>query len=435
MKNIFKRIGAFLLVLAIVICPAFAAAKSIFAEAPAEESSDYITVRYFVGDMEFTKDKWEKSEDGTATGQITTAHYAQSGKVFMGWVLKDSEASPIYQSGLSATFSQDTDLEACYLESASGSENIYAVKDGKTEYHVVYNGKHQVVPFDVTQKDNTYKQERLNYSDDDVTGRFYLFDYNFAFVAGADWYVDFTNLSASGKDVGTYFTYPQIGAEWVQTWGLTYNTFTPVEGKYCQIDQGVLYIDPRPITVATADVEVRFGDVIPTEGNTISGTDAEESGVAENDKLGFAEITAEKVGKGQKNTYTLEGKDGVTKAGNYKVEGENLGTLDVYYEVTFDLNGGTGNFEAIKVFEDKVTLPKETPAKGSTRFLGWVTSKDASKVEYKAGEEIELDGNVTLYAVWESPATGDSNITMLWTALAAFAVLTATVVIPRRKTN
>jgi len=42
--------------------------------------------------------------------------------------------------------------------------------------------------------------------------------------------------------------------------------------------------------------------VIPTEGNIISGIDAEESGVAENDKLGFAEVTADKVGKGQVNT-------------------------------------------------------------------------------------------------------------------------------------
>lgn len=69
--------------------------------------------------------------------------------------------------------------------------------------------------------------------------------------------------------------------------------------------------------------------------------------------------------------------------------------------VTFDANGGKGSMEAIKVLKGKTqALPANTFKREGYTFVGWAKTAGGEKV-YGDGEEIEVTGDMTLYAVWE----------------------------------
>ena len=72
------------------------------------------------------------------------------------------------------------------------------------------------------------------------------------------------------------------------------------------------------------------------------------------------------------------------------------------YTVTYDANGGSGAPSAqTKTEGEALTLSSVKPVREGYEFLGWATSKTASKAEYQPGSSYTKDANVTLYAVWK----------------------------------
>lgn len=79
------------------------------------------------------------------------------------------------------------------------------------------------------------------------------------------------------------------------------------------------------------------------------------------------------------------------------------------YTVAFNANGGTGAPSNV-TYEHfgSVTLPTKTPTKSGRTFLGWAKSATAKKSEFTPGREYTyayFGGNITLYAVWDTPIT------------------------------
>ena len=73
----------------------------------------------------------------------------------------------------------------------------------------------------------------------------------------------------------------------------------------------------------------------------------------------------------------------------------------VYFDVSFDSNGGTGSMASISVKEgDTYTLPENefTPPKGY-KFIGWTVGNDATLKQ--PGDEILVSEDVVVHAQWE----------------------------------
>lgn len=71
------------------------------------------------------------------------------------------------------------------------------------------------------------------------------------------------------------------------------------------------------------------------------------------------------------------------------------------YTLSYDLNGGSGTISGQSglKYNAKTTVTDEKPTNPGNVFLGWSTTKNGN-VAYKAGAELQIKGNVTLYAVW-----------------------------------
>ncbi|MDY5334295.1 MAG: InlB B-repeat-containing protein [Vescimonas sp.] len=78
-------------------------------------------------------------------------------------------------------------------------------------------------------------------------------------------------------------------------------------------------------------------------------------------------------------------------------------TARVFYTITFNANGGTGNMEPQR-FEVGVDTALNTNAftRENYKFTGWNTAADGSGATYAdAGAILELTGDMTLYAQWK----------------------------------
>lgn len=70
------------------------------------------------------------------------------------------------------------------------------------------------------------------------------------------------------------------------------------------------------------------------------------------------------------------------------------------YYVTFDTDGGSAIEEQKLSHGDKISIP-ETPVKPGYQFVHWVTSEDEYLAEVWDFSEDKVEGDETLYAVWE----------------------------------
>ena len=84
----------------------------------------------------------------------------------------------------------------------------------------------------------------------------------------------------------------------------------------------------------------------------------------------------------------------------------------VGYTLTYDANGGsnapaaqTCNLSTIS----KCYVTSSAPTRSGYEFLGWADSSSATAKQYSAGNEVNITGNKTLYAVWR---TRDETITI-----------------------
>ena len=70
--------------------------------------------------------------------------------------------------------------------------------------------------------------------------------------------------------------------------------------------------------------------------------------------------------------------------------------------VNYDADGGSGAPKAVTVAAgSKVTVSSTVPTLAGFKLKGWSLNKDGSGTIYKAGDKITVNGDMTLYAVWE----------------------------------
>ncbi len=94
-----------------------------------------------------------------------------------------------------------------------------------------------------------------------------------------------------------------------------------------------------------------------------------------------------------------------------------LNNYDINYKrdlvVTYDPNDGNEAVEdkqtgqEVKGYEIKTV--KDLKFTNTSKFLGWSEDKDSKNPEYKAGDKVDLTGNLYIYAIWEKPAPKPSE--------------------------
>lgn len=91
-------------------------------------------------------------------------------------------------------------------------------------------------------------------------------------------------------------------------------------------------------------------------------------------------------------------------------------TSVITYTVSFDLNGGSGSFASIQTDSGSTTLPSEVPTRDGYTFIGWSTDANSTTAEYSAGQTITVNGDITLFAIWQKnvtppiPSEGDGSL-------------------------
>lgn len=76
------------------------------------------------------------------------------------------------------------------------------------------------------------------------------------------------------------------------------------------------------------------------------------------------------------------------------------------YTITYNANGGSGAPSSQqKEYNDGIYLSSSTPYRTGYTFKGWSTSSTATSASYSPGDYFTSNGDITLYAVWESTYT------------------------------
>ena len=75
-----------------------------------------------------------------------------------------------------------------------------------------------------------------------------------------------------------------------------------------------------------------------------------------------------------------------------------------FYELTFDLNGGSGSIPSTQRFDKDhlITIPTTLPTRSGYRFVNWTTSLNEHGESFKPGDAYNLLETHTLYAKWEA---------------------------------
>ena len=108
--------------------------------------------------------------------------------------------------------------------------------------------------------------------------------------------------------------------------------------------------------------------------------------------------------------------DGSLVAGSYpgielKYSGETVGTFDLMlYNVSFDLNGGTGSVEPFVAYGTVDAPSTDGLSNGDKKLLGWAKSSDATVPEFTT--KIDVKSELTLYAVWGSSVVKEATVTV-----------------------
>ena len=72
------------------------------------------------------------------------------------------------------------------------------------------------------------------------------------------------------------------------------------------------------------------------------------------------------------------------------------------FTLSFDANGGKNPPANLSVPEGESTLiPDVQPVRDSHDFLGWATNAASSAADYRPGDSVVLQGDLTLYALWK----------------------------------
>jgi uncharacterized repeat protein (TIGR02543 family) len=317
----------------------------------------------------FRREAGQPSNNYTVINNTPT----RAGYIFRGWATSESGA-PSYYPGQTFVMPEN-------------DVNLYAVwgNPGNATVHgnsltVTYSGLEQLVS-GVTETVNSegyYKYDEIQF-----------------IIELVGYFVNCNGIEAKGTDVGVYSTPITARLYTAVIEDLIRYIPDPLIGppSYAKVEAGQLIIEPAELTVTTESAEKKYDGEPLTADGTIEG-------LVNGETLTFT-VTGSQTEVGTSdNTYTLYW-DGTANRHNYKLsEDSSIGTLTVYYEVAFDANGGENAPEALKVTEETAELPADEPTREDYDFLGWSEDQDAEEADYQPGDEIEVSGNMTLYAVW-----------------------------------
>lgn len=91
-------------------------------------------------------------------------------------------------------------------------------------------------------------------------------------------------------------------------------------------------------------------------------------------------------------------------------KGEKTFTLDPFYDIKFNGNGGSGvPSTQTKMYGVDLTLSSTKPTRTGYTFLGWGTSSSDVSVNYSAGDKYTSNASTTLYAIWSKKLTLSFN--------------------------
>ena len=79
-------------------------------------------------------------------------------------------------------------------------------------------------------------------------------------------------------------------------------------------------------------------------------------------------------------------------------------TTEPVWALRYDTQGGSSIADTIVLQSDNTCkVTNAVPVKEGMTFLGWNTSATGKGIAFAAGDDITLEGNYTLYAIWEDP--------------------------------
>ena len=85
------------------------------------------------------------------------------------------------------------------------------------------------------------------------------------------------------------------------------------------------------------------------------------------------------------------------------------------YTLSYNANGGSSAPEKeVETQGTELIISSKKPIREGYNFIGWATKSDATKAEYQAGDKYTLNGNITLYAVWEKAIGGTCGKEVTW---------------------
>ena len=249
-------------------------------------------------------------------------------------------------------------------------------------------------------------------------------------------YTNFANIHAEGTDVGSYTT-PLQSEVYAEIWvpGPWDNEWVLVEDTYTAVNPATMTIVAREVTIKIPDQSKKYDESGVTPDGELVNLATPTNKDPETASINAPTYTEAGVYPLADEADAISVKwDGTAKAKNYTVK-KDLGTLTIYYEITFDANGGEDAPETLQVAATSTTMPSEKPTRSGYKFLGWAEDPDATTAKYKAGARTTLDNNLDLYAVWEldNPETDTNSNMSLLVMTVIFMVYVIEAVIYRRK--
>jgi uncharacterized repeat protein (TIGR02543 family) len=311
-----------------------------------------------------------------------------SGYYFCGWAYKNNADSYEVRPGGSITVTGAVTLYPVYVtkEKATSGEEVYIydISEFSTEDYDIERIAHTTEH----KEDTSYWGNWSDYSTTAVTASstvqvrtttLYRYYYYLCPYCGA--HEPFYGKSDCGQQIPS--------SAWHQTWSTTsyassnYKKFSYTTAKYYteSLGDGQLWVfssgNVNNTAVGTQDA-AGSGDVIVTGYSSR--------------KL------VEQYNTSTETTYS------------YKITPKTKN-----YTITFDANGGTGAPAAqTRVAGETYTLPYAEPQRTGYTFVGWGTSSTGSVV-YPVGSRLAVNGNMTLYAVWEKVIVTFSDVpTGIW---------------------
>jgi len=170
--------------------------------------------------------------------------------------------------------------------------------------------------------------------------------------------------------------------------------------------------------IQTSDGGYALGGM--TYGDTGNGNIGESDGLMVKLDASGSKVWARNVGTNQSDQIftiveTADGGFAVAGSTAGALSNGNMGQDDGFvikfspvYTISFDGNGGAGSMKSQSGFLDTSdSLGGNQFANSGKTFVGWATSEENAKkgiVEYTDGQGMTYSGDMTLYAVWKSPA-------------------------------